>query len=163
MSLTVKRPRYYRTKVSSKDPKDFRIAGDIYEDKAKQFAKTEDYKSAWLDHKRAIKCYEKALKSQKDNVELRELIDKTRDESEKSRRMAALYRATENMPLKGLIRKVKGWHILGALTLALFFSAPNLTGSVIGNSGFSSFLGLFLFSKFLFLLYFLIKRKLISK
>jgi len=138
-----KKPRrYYKTGVSADNPEVFRLAGDRYEQDAKTEFLSGNYKQSFLDHRNAARCYKGALDkldsnskdvAYKKNLETMYLAARTEG------RKAALYEVTEKKtPLifRGLMRKIKGRHILASFILALFLSVPNLTGNVIGNKAF---------------------------
>ena len=164
--LDRKSKRYYKTGVSADDSEVFRLTGDRYERDAKAEFLSGNYRQSFSDHRNAARCYKGALdklgSSSKDiadrkNIEAMYLVARTEG------RKAALYKATEKTPLlfRGLMRKIKGRHILSSFVLSLFFSFPNLTGNIVGVNarGFISFLGAIFFFTGIFIFYFYVLGK----
>ena len=162
MTLTIDRKAgKYRAsdKISPNDPENLMIIGEWFEDGARRSFENGSYDEASNDYRRAAKFYDRAL----DHLEtddpsrfrLRRLSRENKMASEKS----ALYRDTAgySLPVRWLMRKIKAKHILSSFIIALFFSAPNLTGNAIGNNDFIfSVVGAVFFFIGVFLSYFFV-------
>lgn len=155
-----KKRKFVKTYVSGKDYKVFKLTGDEYEKSARHNASIGDYRAASIDHKNASECYREAFEKSDDSMkeDLHAMYVGANLASKKAHRMAALYRATEKKPflIRGLIRKIKGEHILGIFIFSMLFSVPSITGGVTGNVKDSSFMGILFFFIGLVCSYFLV-------
>src|SRR3989344_4847327 len=157
MSKILPKPkkRYFSTPVSSTDYEIFRLNGDECRNNARTEFLLGDYRRSFLDYTNAIKCYKKALgRLGTDSKDPSRKIKREYLVMKAERRKAALYDATEQTPfiIRGLLRKIKGRHVLISFILSLFFSVLELTGNVVGNgiSSHWSGIGFFLLGVFLF-------------
>ena len=149
--------------IYSKDPQKLRFIGEWFEGEARDEVERERYKQASKDFRRAAKFYSKASEYSKTDdslkSELEDLFRNALSEYKKERRMAVLYEKTKDMNSirRFIVRKIKGRYILASFALALFFSAPNLTGNAIGNKDFIfSVVGAVFFFIGVFLSYFFV-------
>lgn len=152
MKTLERKRKISKTYVSGNDDRIFKLTGDEYEDSAKRNFALGDYRAAALEHKNAARCYKEAF-DKSGSEEMHTMYVGASLAGKKAHRMAALYRATEKKPflIRGLIRKIKAEHIMGLFIFSILFSAPSITGGVIGNYSNPSFLGIaFFFISLLF-------------
>lgn len=163
-ALDKKRVKHYITRVSGDNSEVFRLTGAKYEKDAKAEFLSGNYRQSFLDHRNAARCYKGALDklgSNSNDVNCKENLETMYLVARMGARKAALYNATVKTPFlfRGLLRRIKGRHILASFIIALFNSLPSLTGNVVGiSNSFTPFIGFVFFSLGLFLLYFYIKK-----
>lgn len=159
---TKRKVRYFNTPVSGSNYETFSIVGDEERNKARTEFLSGNYRKSFLDYTNAIKCYKEGLDrlGTDSNVKgkIRERIKREYLVMKAERRKAALYEATEETPsiFRGLLRMIKGRHILASFLVSILFFTPNLTGNVVGNGISSHWGGIGFFLLGVFLSYFFV-------
>ena len=107
---------------------------------------------------KALECFDENPRDNKDisRRDIQKLLDESKKDSRKSYRMAALWEVTKNRNpiVRGLIRRIKGIHVIASFILALFFVDSKITGNVVGSDYSIPFFGMFFFFVGVFLIYF---------
>ena len=146
-----------------------KLVGDYFVEDAEKDLENKLYKKASTDYRSAAKSYNAALESLEPSSheeriyqhKLERLAKNAIISGKKAHRMAALYRATEKTipPIRRLLRRIKGRHVLSLFIFSLLFLVPNITGRVIGlKSSLFSIFGVIFFFLGIFLAYFLVKK-----
>lgn len=133
------------------DPETEKLTGLFYSHEGDRYADKGDFKHAANDYKRAIAFYDNASHNLEGHPKLRDELDKLKRDAEREFREAEkkyhLEEHSSRYPkwLRGLLKYFKGSHVVGSFIFSILFSDPLITGSLIGNNGVGSYLGLIFF------------------
>lgn len=133
------------------DPETEKLTGLFYSHEGDRYADRGDFKHAAKDYKRAITFYDHALHNLEGHPKLRDELERLKHHSEQEFREAEkrylLEEHSSGYPkwLRGLVKYFKGSNVVGLFIFSILFSDPLITGSLIGNNGIGSYLGLIFF------------------